>query len=97
MTVAATGVPAGHAMLKFAIDRVAGAMGLLKVAVIGPYADTPATGGVLATGDVAMMVGATLKPGVPRIGSRPPPSQPARKAAKSATSGAILNLRRTMN
>ena len=53
-------------------------------------AATPVTAGVLATGEVAVTVGATPRPGGPRIGSSPPPPQAARKAGASATSSAAL-------
>ena len=71
-------------------------MGLLNVAVTRLLAATPVTTGVVASGEVAVTVGATLAPGVPRIGSRPEPPQPAKKAGSNATTKAVRKLKKLL-
>lgn len=74
VTVAATGVPDGHARVKLVpvgLTRVVGSIGALKVAVTVVVVATPVAAGVV-TGDVDVTVGAMPAPGVPRIGSPSP-------------------------
>lgn len=70
---------------------VAGAIGLLNVAVTRLFVATPVTTGVRATGDVAVTVGAMPTPGLPRIGSSPPP-HPAIKVSRDPQSNARRDL-----
>jgi hypothetical protein len=70
---------------------VAGAIGLLNVAVTWLFVATPVTTGVRATGDVAVTVGAMPTPGLPRIGSSPPP-QPAIKVSSNPQTNARRDL-----
>ena len=76
---------AGQASVKLALVIVDASIASLKVAETRALLATPVTMGVLATGDVAVTVGTRPAPGVPRMGSRPPPPQPATSVASSIT------------
>ena len=65
---------------------VAALIASLKLALMTLLLATPVTGGVVASGDVAVTVGSAPAPGVPRIGSRPLPPHPATSATNSAGS-----------